>query len=230
MSGLALAAADVSLEIRRSDGRPDTILDLDALAVPAGASVAVTGVSGAGKTSLIHVLGGLVRPRSGTVRWGGTDVAALSERDRVEWRRTHLGLVFQDFHLVPELSALDNIILPSQFTRRGPTRDVRARARVLIESVGLRDAGRRAVLLSRGEQQRCSIARALLLDPPAILADAPTASLDPDSARAVADLLVDASVRGGATLIVATHDRDLIARLGTTMRLQGGRRVEAVPA
>ena len=220
--GLPLVAQGLTLAVPGTGG-PQVVLAIDGLALPAGGSVAITGGSGSGKTSLLHVLAGLVRPDAGVVRWGAADLATLGEGGRDRWRRRHLGLVFQDFHLVPELDILGNIVLPARFASWRVPDELMARARDLAAELGLPDLARRAGLLSRGEQQRVAIARALLHEPAVILADEPTASLDAAAGRAIADLLADSAARTGATLVVATHDPRLIASLSSTWHLVGGR-------
>ena len=207
---------------RQRDGTRLPILRIERLALAAGAQVAVTGPSGAGKSTLLALLAGIAAPDAGRVAWGDHDVGAMPERARDEWRRRSVGLVFQDFHLVPELDILSNILLPASFARLRAGAAVRERAASLAEAVGLPDPRRRAGLLSRGEQQRTAIARALLHDPAVILADEPTASLDGESGRQVADLLVGTATRSGATLAVATHDPAFVARLGARWRMAGG--------
>lgn len=219
-----LGAATVRVDVRQQDGTRRTILLLESLTLQEAAQVAVTGPSGAGKTTLLAVLSGLVRPDTGRISWREQDIAGLSERARDRWRLRNVGLVFQDFHLIPELGVLDNVLLPARFATLRPGSEVRERAEALLASVGLIDLRRRrAGLLSRGEQQRAAIARALLHDPRIILADEPTASLDQDNGRAVIDLLVGTANRSGATLICATHDPALIARLGTRWHMEAGR-------
>src|SRR5262249_19135861 len=153
-----------------------------------GATLGIRGPSGSGKTSLLHVAAGLIRPDVGEVWWGQTAIHALSEVQRDAWRRQTIGLVFQDFHLIPELSAAANIALPDTFAAAGDRR-IRVDGYEAARRVGLADPGRRAGLLSRGEQQRVAIARALARRPAFIIADEPTASLDETTGAAVAKLL-----------------------------------------
>lgn len=222
-----LALRDVSVEVTQDGGAPLRVLDMPSLDIPPGARVALTGPSGAGKTTLLHLLAGIGRPTRGTIRWGDLDLAGLSESARDRWRRREIGLVFQDFHLIPELSILDNILLPLTFEGRG--RDLSKRAVTLCERMGLPDARRRAAVLSRGEQQRVAIARAVLQDPAILLADEPTASLDASTGETLGTLLLDAAAERGATLIVVTHDPHLIARLDTVHRIEAGQLVEPRP-
>lgn len=219
MPGLPLAAADLLMRTREAA----PILDIARLALAAGETVALTGPSGCGKTSLLNALAGLSRATRGSVRWGGTDLAELSGAARDSWRRASVGIVFQDVHLLPELDVSANILLPLSFSGWRMTPAARARAGELAAMVGLPEPRRRAGLLSRGEQQRAAIARALLCEPAVILADEPTASLDRRNADALGGLLADTAGRIGATLIVATHDEALIRRIGRVWRMQDGR-------
>lgn len=203
-------------------------LDIPSFDLPAGASLALGGPSGSGKSSLLFLLSGMEAPAAGEIAWGGQDLARLGEARRDAWRRSSVGLVFQDFRLVPGLSVLDNVLLPSGFSAWRPSRALRARAFDLIGRVGLADPRQRAATLSRGEMQRAAIARALLFDPPVVLADEPTASLDAENEEKVAELLFAACAEGGATLVVATHQPRLFDRAARTLRLQHGRVEESV--
>jgi putative ABC transport system ATP-binding protein len=201
------------------------VLDMPKLELAPGARVGIAGVSGSGKTTLLHVISGLRRPASGRVLWGNTDVAAMSPQQGDDWRRSTIGLVFQDFQLIPELDALDNVLLPTTFAIDPNRRGMAAEARRLLASMGIARGDLRVARLSRGEQQRVAIARALLARPALILADEPTASLDAANAAAIADLLVTAARATGATLIVVSHDPAVLARLDRTvpLRAAGGR-------
>lgn len=226
---LGLVVEDVA--VRYAD-LAQPALDLPWLELAGGTSLAVTGPSGAGKSTFINVVTGLERPTFGRVLWNGTDVAALSEAARDRWRAVSIGLVMQDFHLFPGLSAIENVLLPARFRHFRLPADLRARAEGLLAQVGLDAGSRRIETFSRGEMQRVAIARALLLRPGAIVADEPTASLDSDSAAAVADLLVSLARAEGATLVVVTHDRALSARLDRRIGFAAGRLAaveEAVP-
>ena len=191
------------VEAGRVAGR---ILDCASLIVEPGAVVAVTGPSGAGKTTLLHVIAGLVKPGAGLVAWGGLDITALSEAARDRWRRDTVGLVFQDFQLLAELGVVDNILLPARFDRWRTPPALRERAASLATRVGLDRGRQRTSVLSRGEQQRVAIARALMRGPALILADEPTASLDADNGARVADLMIEAAGRAGASVLVVSHD------------------------
>lgn len=220
---LPLVFDAVTVDRARPGDPPFRALDAVSLTLAPGAIHGLAGPSGAGKSTLLHLASGLTRPSAGRVLWGTTDLATRSETDRTRWRRETIGFVFQDFHLVDELSVLDNILLPTHFAATRADAATRDRALALVARCGLVDPARRAARLSRGERQRVAVARALLGRPALILADEPTASLDADNGRAVADLLVEAAREAGATLLVVTHDSALLARLDRVHRLVAGR-------
>ncbi|WP_159715668.1 ABC transporter ATP-binding protein [Geminicoccus flavidas] len=218
--GLAVRGLKVAFD------RGPPVLDIARLDVANGEQVAITGPSGCGKTTLALALCGIQPVREGQVRWNGQDVASMAEGARDGWRRRHVGMIFQDFHLVPGMSVLRNVLAASYFAAWRPGPHVVARAAELLEECGV-PAGRQDVAsLSRGEQQRVAIARALLLDPPILIADEPTASLDAANARLVAGLLAEAARRQGATLIAVTHDPVLIGAMDRTVRMADGRVME----
>jgi putative ABC transport system ATP-binding protein len=167
-----------------------------------------------------------VPPDTGTIRWGDTHLDSLRPRQREAWRRHELGIVFQQLHLFPGLSALGNVLLPASFAAVRATREERIRAEELLAAVGISPRAATG-LLSRGEQQRVAIARALARRPRVVLADEPTASLDPGTANRVRELLQGLCRASAATLVVATHDRDLAARFDAVYELRDGRVVEA---
>jgi putative ABC transport system ATP-binding protein len=184
---------------------------LPALELQAGQAALILGASGSGKTSLLLGMAGLVDVLSGRVRIGDVDITALPAAARDRFRGRHIGLVFQDIHLIPGLSVLDNLLLAPYAA--GLPQD-RARALELLARLGLdAKAHRRAETLSRGQAQRAAIARAMLLKPQVILADEPTASLDDAACETVGDLLTTAAAESGAALLVATHDHRLKARI-----------------
>ena len=219
---LTLAITELVVE-RREAARPSRrILDGVSFIVEPGAAVAITGPSGAGKTTLLHAVAGLVAPQAGTVSWGDLDVTALTETGRDRWRRDNVGLVFQDFQLLAELPVIENILLSIRFDHwRLPQASVE-RAEMLAARVGLAPRGPRAGKLSRGEQQRLAIARALMRAPRLILADEPTASLDADNSARVVDLLFEASRETQASLLLISHDAGLLARASRVHRLDAG--------
>lgn len=201
------------------------LLHIPRLSVPAGQSVALRGASGAGKSTLLHLMSGLLRPATGRVVWGGQDIARLPDNARAAFRRQTLGLIFQDCHLVEELSAHANAALTAAFAPRADRAALRDRAGQWLATLGLAHTGPRHVdSFSGGERQRIAVARALATNPPVILADEPTAALDRGNADALgADL---AQLAGGRTLIVATHDASLAARMTRQITLADGRIIE----
>jgi len=222
MAGLPLLAEDLRWTFQPGSS---PFLSLDSLSIPAGQTVAVTGPSGSGKTSLLFLLAGLEQASGGKICWGDTNLSALREEARDRWRRSAVGLVFQDFRLVEDLSVLANVLLPTTFQRWQPGPVLRERAVWLIRRMGLKDPRQRVATLSRGEMQRTALARALLLRPPVILADEPPASLDAENERAVEDLLFDAVRAEGATLIIATHHQRLWEKADRRIALDHGRLV-----
>lgn len=198
-------------------------LDLPRLSVAPGESLAVTGPSGAGKSTFIHVIAGLERATEGAVRWNGEDIGSLSEAARDRWRARNVGLVMQDFHLFPGLSAEDNVLLPARFRHLRLPEGLQGRAGSLLAAVNIGAGDRRIGTFSRGEMQRVAIARALLSRPGVIVADEPTASLDAESASAVAALLVGLARKAGTTLIVVSHDPLIADQLDRRITLVGGR-------
>ncbi len=198
------------------------VLVLDGLEIAAGSRVALTGGSGSGKSTLINIIAGLERVQAGRVVWGEENIADLPEGRRDRWRAANIGLVMQEFHLFPGLSALDNILLPARLSR-AVNADLMKRAESLFATVGLKRPGQHVETMSRGEMQRVAIARALLRSPGVIIADEPTASLDLESGEAVGDLLLSVAASTGSTLIVASHDQHLIGRLDRRLTLSGGR-------
>ncbi|ELZ17359.1 ABC transporter [Natrinema thermotolerans DSM 11552] len=188
--------------------------------VATGDVVGLVGPSGSGKSTALHVIGGLLEPSDGTVDVLGTDLTALSETQRTRLRRDHIGFVFQQFHLLPALSARDNVALP--LIERGVSRGERQRrAAELLEQVGLDDRmDHLPSELSGGEQQRVAIARALVADPEVVLADEPTGELDTGTGAQVLELLVD--VADERTVLVATHDERAMAVTDRVLRLLDG--------
>ena len=188
-----------------------------------GELVAVVGRSGSGKSTLLHLLGGLDHPDIGTIEVAGSRLHELDERGLTGVRRRHVGFVFQSFHLLPELSGVENVLLPARIARDGA--EAAPRARALLAELGLTGvAPRLPTTLSGGEQQRLAIARALVNDPALLLADEPTGNLDEDSGAAVLELLRRAADTGRAVIVV-THDRAATALADRVLRLQDGRLV-----
>jgi putative ABC transport system ATP-binding protein len=189
-------------------------LRIPMLEVARGESVAVIGPSGSGKTTLLQLIAGISLPASGTVTTNGTPVNLLDDAARREFRIRNLGLVFQEFELLEYLSVLDNVLLPYRI-HPGLTldSDVRSRALALAECVGVSNKlDRKARKLSQGEKQRAAVCRALIAEPKLLLADEPTGNLDPDNKQRVLDILFEQASDSHSTLIVVTHDRDLLDR------------------
>jgi ABC-type lipoprotein export system ATPase subunit len=181
------------------------------------------GPSGSGKSTLLHLIGGLDRPDGGSIELAGRRLEAESERGLTELRRRHVGFVFQFFHLIPELTGEENVLLPTRLSRNGGSAP--ARARRLIAELGLDDAARRRpAQLSGGEQQRLSIARALVNDPELVLADEPTGNLDQESGHQVLSLL-RALASGTRAVVLVTHDAEAAALADRVLRLEAGRLV-----
>jgi putative ABC transport system ATP-binding protein len=217
----ALRLTVEGLRVCARDGRD--LLRVDRLTAPAGAALGVRGPSGAGKSTLLHALAGLLRPAEGRVLWGETDLAALSEARRDAFRRRGVGMIFQDFQLFEELGALDNAAVSAAFAPAAERAAIRRRAAEALERLGLDPGARDVSRMSGGERQRVAVARALAADPPAILADEPTASLDRASAdRLIADLTAIVRARG-ATLIAVSHDPAVQAAMDRVVTVADGR-------
>jgi putative ABC transport system ATP-binding protein len=193
-----------------------TALENLSWAVKPGEAVALMGPSGCGKSTILNLLGGMDRPTKGGVFAGGRDVGTMSERQLEDYRLRKVGFVFQFFNLIPSLSALENLELPMLMAGMA-AHERKQRAEDLLDSVGLKAKGyKRPEELSGGEQQRVAVCLALVNDPPIILADEPTASLDDPACGVVADLLAQAASETGAALVIATHDSRLKARFPLT--------------
>ncbi|HEY3323403.1 MAG TPA: ABC transporter ATP-binding protein [Planctomycetota bacterium] len=203
-----------------SGGKAVTAIDDVSLTVSAGEFVAVQGASGCGKTTLLLSAGGLLAPTSGSVRFEGQDIYSWSPDSRAKWRASTIGFVFQQFHLIPYLSVLDNVLAP---LLARPMDEPLARARQLLERFGLSHRlDHVPAALSAGEQQRTALARALLHRPKLLLCDEPTGNLDPESARTVLAYLHEFHRDGGAVLLV-THDAAAAAEAQKIVRLKDGR-------
>ncbi len=194
------------------------------LTVAVGQFTAIMGKSGSGKSTLLGVIAGLEPPDEGQVFVMGQKLAGMSDRDMAELRRRAIGIVFQGFSLIPSLSALDNVLLPTFFAAQIPAAERRQRAVDLLKQVGLGERlNYRPSALSGGEQQRVAIARALMNGPSVLLADEPTGNLDQETGTAVLDLLLDLGRTHGTTLVIVTHDPDVAAKAGRIVEMKDGR-------
>ena len=192
------------------------------LRVARGEMVAIVGASGVGKSTLLHVLGGLDRAEQGSVRIGGEDIAAMSDPDVVGFRNRHVGFVFQFHHLLPEFTALENVMMPLRIARR-PMAQAKPRAESLLARVGLSERlPHRPGMLSGGEQQRVAMARALAMAPSLLVADEPTGNLDEHTAEALHELLREMHRDAGLTSVIATHNARLAALCDRVLRLEDG--------
>ena len=202
---------------------PLTILHPLDLAIPSGRVAAITGASGSGKSTLLGLMAGLDAPTTGAIIVDGVDITALNEDALARLRGTRIGVVFQFFHLLPSLTAFENVLVPIEIAG-GP--NPTGRAKELLAEVGLSDRGHHyPSQLSGGEQQRVAIARALANDPPLILADEPTGNLDGANGRHVLDLLLDVRRRRNVTLVLVTHDADIARLADVRLTLRDGRPV-----
>jgi putative ABC transport system ATP-binding protein len=218
-----LAAERLGKQVSSPEGVLAILSDVS-LAIARGETVAIMGASGAGKSTLLALLAGLDEPSSGTVRLAGNELTALDEDGRAAVRARHVGFVFQSFHLVPSLTALENVMLPLELTGRA---DARSTAREVLGRVGLAErVGHYPRQLSGGEQQRVAIARAFVTRPDVLFADEPTGNLDTATGERIMDLLFGLNAATGATLVLVTHDMALASRCGRVIRLDAGRVVE----
>ena len=215
-----LSLKDVSLSLMGNAGRVD-ILHHVSLSVAAGETLALTGPSGSGKSSLLMLMGGLEAATSGTITACGTDLTRLSEDELARFRRESMAVVFQSFHLIPTMTALENVATPLELAG---ARDAFDRAQAELDAVGL---GARAhhypAQLSGGEQQRVALARAAAPRPRILLADEPTGNLDAATGQTIVDLLFSLRDRHGSTLVMVTHAPDLAARCARRLSLRDGR-------
>ena len=213
-------ARDLTLSLGSGEARVHVLRGVS-LAVLPGETVALLGPSGSGKSSLLAVLAGLERAEGGTLSVAGQDFMGLSEDALASARRGRIGVVLQAFHLLPTMTALENVATPMELAG---ARDAAPQARAALEAVGLAHRlGHYPAQLSGGEQQRVAIARALAPRPALVFADEPTGNLDHANGEAVADLLFAQVAQGGATLVLVTHDEALAARCGRIVRLEDGR-------
>lgn len=215
-----IAVEHVTKQVQDSTGSLTILDDID-FALEPQESAAIVGASGSGKSTLLSIIAGLDVPTRGTVRIGGTDLFAIDEDARAALRASRVGFVFQSFQLLPNLTALENVMLPLEL--RGAN-DARARATAMLERVGLgARLGHYPKLLSGGEQQRVALARAFVVEPALLLADEPTGSLDFATGEKVMELMFELNRERGTTLVLVTHDRGIAARCDRQIRIEAGR-------
>jgi putative ABC transport system ATP-binding protein len=220
---IVLRAENLSKEVSSPEGKL-TIVDQVSLSIGAGETVALVGASGAGKSTLIAILAGLDVPTSGRVWLDGQEITAMDEDGRARLRSDRVGFVFQAFHLVPSLTALENVMLPLELAGR---RDARAAARAMLERVGLGSRGSHYPRqLSGGEQQRVALARASVTRPAVLFADEPTGNLDTATGESICRLLFELNAESQTTLMLVTHDTALAARCGRRLRMAAGRLIQ----
>jgi len=219
------------LHLTYSQGSRDIhVLDGAEGVAMAGEAIGLLGPSGAGKSSLLHIVGLLDQPNSGAVIFEGEDCAQLSDAERTRLRRTNLGFIYQFHHLLPEFSAIENVMLP-QMILGSSRQDAEKRANELLDALGLSArTEHRPAQLSGGEQQRVAIARAVANEPKLLLADEPTGNLDPHTAERVFQNLMDLVRGSGLTAIIATHNLDVARRMDRVWQLEDGLLVEVAPA
>ena len=219
MSDVILSSRDLSKSYRMG-GKEVRAVDKVSFDLAPGASICVVGPSGAGKSTLLQLLGGLDFPTTGNVMLDGIDIYKLSDKERARIRNKRIGFVFQFYHLLPEFSAIENVMLPAMIGRR----KAKEKALNILKSVGLADrAAHRPGELSGGESQRVAIARALINDPEVLLCDEPTGNLDSATSESIYQLLSDIKSKSGAALIIVTHDDTLSKRTDSMLRLKDGR-------
>ena len=220
MSRVVLSLKDAQLSLDGNAGRVD-ILHGITLDVEKGQSLALVGPSGSGKSSLLMVMGGLERASAGSVNVLGNDLSAMNEDALARFRRKSMGVVFQSFHLIPTMTALENVATPLELAG---DKDAFAKAEAELATVGLdHRSGHYPSQMSGGEQQRVALARAMVVRPQILLADEPTGNLDEANGNAVMDLLFEMQARDGATLVLVTHSNALAARCDRVVRLRDGR-------
>ena len=221
---IAVDLERVSLHLAGNSGTVE-ILNEISLKIAEGETLGLVGPSGSGKSSLLMLIGGLENASSGKIRVLGQDLAALGEDEMARFRRGRVGVVFQSFHLIPTMTALENVAVPLELARAP---DALVRAREELAAVGLSErADHYPAQLSGGEQQRVALARAGVIRPRLLLADEPTGNLDRATGEAIMDLLFDLNRRHGTTMVLVTHDPELAARCDRVVGLRGGHLADA---
>jgi putative ABC transport system ATP-binding protein len=216
---IVLEAQDLTRKVSSPEGTL-TIVDHISLKIAAGETVALVGASGAGKSTLLALMAGLDLPSSGRIWLAGTEITTLDEDSRARLRAERVGFVFQAFHLLPALTALENVMLPLELVGRD---DARSAALAMLQRVGLgARAGHYPRQLSGGEQQRVALARASVTRPAVLFADEPTGNLDTVTGESICQLLFELNAEAGTTLVLVTHDRQLAARCGRVLSMRAG--------
>jgi ABC-type lipoprotein export system ATPase subunit len=220
-SGRALNLSGVTKKFPSSAGEVAILEDVD-LSVEAGQTVAIVGPSGSGKSTLLNLIGALDRPTSGTIRLGNVDVAGLKGEALAEYRACRVGFIFQDHHLLPQLTAAENVLIPALAAWRAAEAD--GRAGELLERMGVAQRAEAfPAQMSGGERQRVAVARALINRPGLLLCDEPTGNLDAENARGVVDLFLEIAKRDGVTVLMVTHNLEQARRFGRRSELKAGK-------
>jgi putative ABC transport system ATP-binding protein len=219
MTASILSLRGVNLNLKSDAGDVHILKDV-ALDLPAGKTVSITGPSGSGKTTLLMLLSGLEKPTTGTVEVAGQAIESLSEDALAVFRRDNIGIIFQNFHLIPTMTALENVAVPLEFAGK---KDAFKRAREALAAVGLAERVKHYPgQLSGGEQQRVAVARAFVAEPRLILADEPTGNLDAETGAKVMSIMFEQTRRNGTTLVLVTHDAELAKQCDMTVRIRDG--------
>jgi len=225
VDSLDLRVEDLSKHYDTEGGRVEVLSGVQ-FSVESGESVSVVGASGCGKSTLLHLLGALDRPSSGRIEIGGRDLSGFGEKELARFRNRTIGFVFQDHHLLPQYSVLENVLLPTQAFPgdAGDPKALDARARDLLSRVGLEHRqSHRPAQLSGGERQRAALARALILEPGLLLCDEPTGNLDQATAETVTDLLFELHQKENTLLVIVTHSPELARRCSRRLQMKDGR-------
>jgi putative ABC transport system ATP-binding protein len=222
-NGWMVRLEDIHLKLESAAGQVNILRGLS-LRIAAGETVSIVGPSGSGKSTMMMVIAGLERPSGGLAEVDNQDLGRLGEDELALFRRRRIGIVFQDFHLIPTMTAMENVAVPLELAGEG---DAFGRAEAELGAVGLgHRLGHYPGQLSGGEQQRVALARAFVIEPQLLLADEPTGNLDGDTGRRIIDLMFDLRARRGTTLMMITHDPAIAARCGRMARLIDGRIVD----
>jgi len=204
-----------------------TVLDAVNVQIPTGSTASIVGPSGSGKTTLLGLCAGLDRASSGTVVLDGKDITNFTEGERAELRRKSIGFIFQNFQLIPNLTAIENVVIPAELQRKNGSETIE-KAKALLERVGLGSRMKHyPKQLSGGEQQRVAIARAFIHQPKILFADEPTGNLDEESSILIEDMLFEINQELGTTLVIVTHDNELAEKTEHLIKLKGGKLVSA---